>query len=71
MRPQSWFVLAEEAIMQSRECKLRRFALQIVQQLPETKAEALLVLEFAREVIQWTDTQGGDQVVREVARLVG
>lgn len=36
-----------------KECKLRRFALQVVQQLPENKAEALLVLEFARDLVMW------------------
>lgn len=36
-----------------KEAKLRRFALQVVQQLPENKADALLVMEFVREIILW------------------
>ena len=33
-----------------KDCKLRRFALQIVQQLPENKDEAIKVLEYARQL---------------------
>lgn len=40
-------------MIDSKDARLRRFALQIVQQLPEDKNEALKVLEYARELIAW------------------
>ena len=56
--------------MQSKEGKLRRFALQIVQQLPETKADALLVLDYARELVMWAETPEGREAMLESVKLV-
>lgn len=36
-----------------KDCRLRRFALQVVQQLPENRLDALIVLEFMREIVAW------------------
>ena len=43
-----------------KEYKLRRFALQIVQQLPEAKEEAIKVLEYARELVGWENGTTGE-----------
>lgn len=32
---------------------LKRYAIQIATQLPESREEALLVLEYARELVDW------------------
>lgn len=39
------------------ECKLRRHAFQIVQQLPENGSEAMRVLDYARELVRWEETK--------------
>lgn len=36
-----------------KEAKLKRFAFQVVQQLPENRKDAVRVLEYARELVQW------------------
>jgi len=33
--------------------RLKRYALQVVTQLPDSRAEAMLVLEYARELVEW------------------
>ena len=33
--------------------RLKRYAVQIATQLPENREEALRVLEFAREIVEW------------------
>jgi uncharacterized Rossmann fold enzyme len=33
--------------------RLKRYALQIVAQLPDSREEAMKVLEYARELIDW------------------
>lgn len=54
-----------------KEHRLRRFAIQIVQQMPENKAEAMLVLEYARELVLWENPDSGIQIVELVTKLVG
>jgi hypothetical protein len=45
--------------MPTRESQLRRFAHQIAQQLPENKEDAILVLEYAKELVLW---QSGERL---------
>ena len=39
--------------MPTRESQLRRFAHQIAQQMPENKEDAMLVLEYVKELVLW------------------
>ncbi len=54
-----------------KEIRLRRFAMQIAQQLPENKAESLMILAFIRQIIVWENGEGGSQIVNAAARLLG
>ena len=47
--------------------RLKRHAVQIATQLPENREDALRVLEFAREIVEWED--GG--AVASVLKLIG
>ncbi len=49
-----------------RKCSLKRLAEQLCMQLPDDKGEALLVLEFMRELVSWEHTD----VAADVLRLV-
>ena len=40
-------------ISQQDDARLKRYAFQIAIQLPESKEEALRVLEYARDLIDW------------------
>jgi hypothetical protein len=48
------------------DARLRRFALQIAVQLPEDKKEALRVLGYMRELIDWQD----DSVAKPAPHIV-
>jgi hypothetical protein len=41
-------------------CGLKRLALQIAAQLPTIREESLLVLEFARELVEWENRPADD-----------
>lgn len=49
-----------------RKCSLKRLAEQLCMQLPDERTEAILVLEFMRELVNWEHAD----VAGEVLRLV-
>lgn len=53
-----------------KELHLRRFAVQIAQQLPEKKAEALLVLGYVRELVAWQTGEAANQVTEILTQIV-
>lgn len=42
---------------------LRRYAIQIAQQLPENKEDALALLRYIRELVDWEHDDGGPRVL--------
>lgn len=50
--------------------RLKRQAVQIATQLPENKEEALKVLDYARELVQW-EAENISQCGQELLRLIG
>jgi len=51
--------------------ELRRHAMQLAQLLPNDCNEALAVLAFARELLDWTDTERSCQEGADIVRLLG
>ena len=51
--------------------ELRRHAMQLAQLLPNDRNEALAVLAFARELLDWTDTERCCQEGADIVRLLG
>ena len=51
--------------------ELRRHAMQLAQLLPNDRNEALAVLAFARELLDWTDTERSCQEGADIVRLLG
>jgi hypothetical protein len=51
--------------------ELRRHAMQLAQLLPNDRNEALAVLAFARELLDWTDTERSGQEGADIVRLLG
>lgn len=51
--------------------RLKRQALQIAMQLPESKAEALEVLQYVRELVDWELGNSTAAIVRLVAPATG
>ena len=49
------------------DARLKRHAIQIATQLPENREEALRVLDYARELVDWED----ETVERPVLELIG
>ena len=49
--------------------RLKRHAVQIATQLPENRVDALRVLEFAREIVEWADGDTG--AVAKVLKVIG
>lgn len=49
-----------------RKCSLKRLAEQLSMQLPDDKIEALLVVEFMRELVNWEHASDVAGVVRLV-----
>ena len=43
---------------------LKRYAFQIVAQLPESREEALRALEYARELVDWENERGPCSVLQ-------
>jgi hypothetical protein len=50
--------------------ELRRHAMQLAQLLPDDRNEALAVLAFARELLDWTDTERSCQDGADIVRLL-
>jgi hypothetical protein len=50
--------------------ELRRHAMQLAQLLPNDRNEALAVLAFARELLDWTDTERSSQEGADIVRLL-
>jgi hypothetical protein len=51
--------------------ELRRHAMQLAQLLPNDRNEALAVLAFARELLDWTNTERSGQEGADIVRLSG
>lgn len=49
-----------------RKCSLKRLAEQLCMQLPDDRAEAFLVLEFMRELVNWEHADAVGDLVRLV-----
>jgi hypothetical protein len=49
-----------------RKCSLKRLAEQLSMQLPDDKGEALLVVEFMRELVNWEHAADAAEVLRLV-----
>lgn len=50
------------------DAMLRRYAIQIAQQLPENRDDALRILEHIRGLIEWEHEPGKADNVREIRR---
>jgi hypothetical protein len=51
--------------------ELRRQAMQLAPLLPNDRNEALAVLAFVRELLDWTDTERSCQEGADIVRLLG
>ena len=51
--------------------ELRRHAMQLAPLLPNDRNEALAVLAFVRELLDWTDTERSCQEGADIVRLLG
>ncbi len=49
------------------DARLKRFALQIATQMPENRQEAMRVLEYLKELVEWED----GEVSEPVLQLIG
>ena len=43
--------------------RLKRYAVQIATQLPDNREDAMRVLDYARELVEWAEPEEGAQVV--------
>lgn len=56
--------------MGNQTLRLKRYAVQIATQLPENRDEALQVLDYVRELVEWEATVG-DQIRKAALTLIG
>jgi len=52
-----------ESLSVKNNARLKRYALQIASQLPDNKMEAMRVLEYLRDLVEWEDEEPEQRVV--------
>ena len=50
---------------------LKRYAIQIATQLPENRDEALRVLDYVREIVEWETPEAAADGIVPIVRRIG